>query len=169
MSNSPKTKNCPYLGLVATIPSCAYSRPFLAIFGSFLGHILEVEGNKGLFVTRKSRCTCSVVTVCLLLAVFSGFWGRFGPKKADLGHKMSNFGRAPPDVAPGVPKICIWHPCQNARLKACKKPRNITCTHCPCATPALCTCKNAYTSCRPCHHPFPLQLCMLCCIFVKCI
>ena len=101
------------IGIVATNPrygqflvfrlfdtSSAYSRPCLAIFGPSLGHILEVEGNKGLFVTRKSRRTCSVVTVCLLLAVFSGFWGRFGPKRADLGHKMSNFGRAPPDLAP---------------------------------------------------------------------
>ena len=28
------------------------------------------------------------------------FLGRFGPKKGDLGHKTSSFGRAPPDLAP---------------------------------------------------------------------
>ena len=32
--------------------------------------------------------------------VRTGFRGRFGPKKAVLGHKMRSFGRAPPDVAP---------------------------------------------------------------------
>ena len=31
--------------------------PFLAIFGPFLGRIVELEGNKGLFVMRKSRRT----------------------------------------------------------------------------------------------------------------
>ena len=98
VATNPRYGQFLVLGLFDT--SSAYSGPFLAIFGPSLGHILEVEGNKGLFVTRKSRRTCSVVTVCLLLAIFSGFWGRFGAKRADLGHKMSNFGRAPPDLAP---------------------------------------------------------------------
>ena len=29
-----------------------------------------------------------------------GFWGRFGPKKGVLRHKMRSFGRAPPELAP---------------------------------------------------------------------
>ena len=72
----------------------------LAIFGPFLGHIVELEGKKGLLVTGQSWRTSSVATVCLRLAVMTGFRGRFGPKKAVLGHKMRTFGRAPPDLAP---------------------------------------------------------------------
>ena len=59
---------------------------------------MELEGNKGLLVTGQSRRTWSVATVSLPLAILSGFRGRFGPKKAVLGHKMSRFGRAPPDL-----------------------------------------------------------------------
>ena len=36
---------------------CVQSGPFSAIFGPFLGHIVELEGNKGLFVTGQSRST----------------------------------------------------------------------------------------------------------------
>ena len=61
---------------------------------------MELEGKKGLLFTRQSRRTCSVGTVCLRLAVMTGFLGRFGPKKAVLGHKMRSFGRAPPDLVP---------------------------------------------------------------------
>ena len=61
---------------------------------------MELEGVNGLFVTRKSRRTWSVATVSLRLAVVNVFQGRFGPKKAVLGHKMHSFGRAPPDLAP---------------------------------------------------------------------
>ena len=32
-------------------------RPFLAIFGPFLGHIVDLEGNKRLFVKGQSRRT----------------------------------------------------------------------------------------------------------------
>ena len=71
-----------------------------AIFGPFLGHIVELEGKKGLFFTVQSRRTWSVGTVCFRLAVSTGFLGRFVPKKAVLGHKMCKFGRAPPDLAP---------------------------------------------------------------------
>ena len=78
----------------------AQSGPFLVIFGPFLRHIVELEGNKGLFVTRKSRRTRSVGTVSLRLAVLNGFQGRFGQKKAVFGQKMRNFGRAPADLAP---------------------------------------------------------------------
>ena len=41
-----------------------------------------------------------VAVVSLRLAVMTGFWGRFWPQKAVLGHKMRSFGRAPPDLAP---------------------------------------------------------------------
>ena len=75
-------------------------RPFLAIFGPFLRHIVELEGMKGLLVTGQLRRTCSVRTVCLRLAVLTGFRGRFGPKMAVLGHKLRSFGRPHPDLAP---------------------------------------------------------------------
>ena len=42
-------------GLVDT--SCANSAAFLAMPWPLIGHIVEIEGNKGLFVTRKSRRT----------------------------------------------------------------------------------------------------------------
>ena len=38
---------------------------FLAILGPFLGHIVEIEGNKVLFVMGQSRCTCNVATISL--------------------------------------------------------------------------------------------------------
>ena len=73
---------------------------FWRLFGPFFGHIVELGGNKELLVTVKSSRTWSVATVCLRLAVLTRFGGRFGPKKAVLGHKMRSFGRAPPDPAP---------------------------------------------------------------------
>ena len=59
-----------------------------------------VRGQQGLFVGGQSRRTWSVATVSLPLAVWSGFWGLLGPKKAVLGHKMRSFGGGPPDLAP---------------------------------------------------------------------
>ena len=73
---------------------------FWRLFGPFLGHIVELGGNKELLVTVKSSRTWSVASVCLHLAVWTGFRGGFGPKKAVLGHKMRRFGRAPPELAP---------------------------------------------------------------------
>ena len=61
---------------------------------------MELKGTIGLFDTMKSSRTWSVATVSLRLAVLTRFGGRFGPKKAVLGHKMRSFGRAPPDLAP---------------------------------------------------------------------
>ena len=69
-------------------------------FGPFLRHIVELEGKKGLLGTGQLRRTGSVRTICLCLAVLSGFGGYFGPKEAVLGHKMRSFGRVPPDLAP---------------------------------------------------------------------
>ena len=46
---------------------------------------MELEGKKGLLVTVQSRRTCSVATVCLRLAVLSGFRGRFWAKKGCFG------------------------------------------------------------------------------------
>ena len=46
---------------------------FLALFGPFLGHIVELEGTKGPLVTRKSSRTCSVAAVCLRLAVLNPY------------------------------------------------------------------------------------------------
>ena len=79
---------------------CAYFGAFWRLFGRFLGHIVEFKGTRGLFDTVNSSRTCSVATGSLRFAVLSGFWGRFGPKKAVLGHKMRSFGRAPPNLEP---------------------------------------------------------------------
>ena len=72
----------------------------MALFGPLLGHIVQLDGKKGLLVTGRSRRTWCVGTVCLRLAVLTGFRGRFGPKKAGFGHKLRFFVRAPPDLAP---------------------------------------------------------------------
>ena len=86
------------LGVVDT--KCAQFGPFLVIFGPCLGHIVDLEGNQGCFVTRESRRTCMVGTVFLRLSVLTKFRRRFGPKKDVLGHKMCCFARAFPDLAP---------------------------------------------------------------------
>ena len=56
---------------------CADFGAFWRLFGPFLGHIVELGGNKELLVTVKSSRTCSVATVCLRLAVLTGFRGGF--------------------------------------------------------------------------------------------
>ena len=61
---------------------------------------MELKGTRGLFDTARSSRRCNVGAVSLRLAVMTGFWGRFGLKKAVLGHNMRSFGRAPPDLAP---------------------------------------------------------------------
>ena len=79
---------------------CADFGAFWRPFGPFLRHIVELKGTRRLSDTVKSSRTWNVATVSLRLAVLTGFWGRFGPKKAVLGHKMRSFGRAPPNLAP---------------------------------------------------------------------
>ena len=37
------------------------------------------------------------------LPILTEFQGRFGPKKAVLGHKMRSFGMSPPNLAPPAP------------------------------------------------------------------
>ena len=93
----------PFLVLGLFYINCAQSGPFLAILGPFLGHTVELEGKKGLFVTGQSRHKWSVATVSLRLAVLTRFRGRFRPKKAILGHKMRSFGRASPDFGATAP------------------------------------------------------------------
>ena len=57
-------------------------------FGPFPGHIMELEGRKGLVDTGKSSRTWSVPTVSLRLAVLNVFQGFFGPKMAVFGPKL---------------------------------------------------------------------------------
>ena len=73
---------------------------FWRLFGSFLGHIVDLKGNRMLFDTVKSSRTCSVATASLRLAVWPGFGVYFGRKMAVFGPKLRRFGRAPPNVAP---------------------------------------------------------------------
>ena len=79
---------------------CAVFGAFRRLFGPFLGHVVDLRGNKELLVTVKSSRTWNVAAVYLRLAVMTGFRGRFGPKKGVLGHKMRSFGRATPDLGP---------------------------------------------------------------------
>ena len=64
---------------------CAYFGAFWRLYGLFLGHIVELEGKKGLLVTGQLRCTCQLATLPLRLAVLTRLRGRFGPKKAVFG------------------------------------------------------------------------------------
>ena len=64
---------------------------FLAIFGPFLGDMVELQGNKGRFLTRQSRRTCIVRTISLCLLLLTWFWGRFGPKKGSFGAQNAQF------------------------------------------------------------------------------
>ena len=57
----------PFLVLGIFDTNCAHSGPFLAILGPFLEHTVELEGNKGLFVTGRSSRTRSV-------AIFPFVW-----------------------------------------------------------------------------------------------
>ena len=79
---SPRYGPFSVLGLVDT--NCSHFGPFLPIFGPFLGHIVELEGSKGLLVARQSRHTWSVATVSLCLSILIGYEGRFVPKNAVL-------------------------------------------------------------------------------------
>ena len=55
---------------------CADFGAFWRLFGPFLGHNVELGGNKELLVTVKSSHTWSVPSVCLHLAVSTGFRGK---------------------------------------------------------------------------------------------
>ena len=79
---------------------CGQFRSFLAFFGTFLGHIVQLKGKKGLLVTGQSGRKWNVGTVSLRLAVLSGLGG-FRPKRAVFGHKMRSIRRAPPKLATG--------------------------------------------------------------------
>ena len=73
--------------LTRTMHIQAIFSPFWAV----LGHIVELEDNKGLFVTRKSRRTWCVATVSLRLAVLTRFQGRLRPKKSCFGAQNVQF------------------------------------------------------------------------------
>ena len=93
---------------------CADFGAFWRLFGTFLGHIVELKGTRGLLDTAKSSRTWPVATISLRLGVLPGFWGNFGRKMAVSGPKLRRFGRAPPDLAPppraatGAFKTWIW-------------------------------------------------------------
>ena len=74
---------------------CADYGAFWCLFGSFLEHIVELKGTRGLFDTVKSSLTCGVATVSLRLRVSPGLGGYFGRKMAVFGPKLRRFGRAP--------------------------------------------------------------------------
>ena len=89
---------------------CADFGAFGRLFGPFLGHIVELGGNKELLVMVKSSRTWSVASVCLDLAVSTGFRGGFGPKKAVWGSKCADLGGHLPTwrPRPGPPPVSFW-------------------------------------------------------------
>ena len=81
-----------------------------AVFGPFLGHIMQLEGRKGLLVTGQSRRTWTIAAICLRLAVLTGFWGRFGPKRLFWGTNCTVLGGHLPSwrPRPGAPPVSFW-------------------------------------------------------------
>ena len=79
---------------------CADFGAFWRLFGTFLGHIVELKGSTGLCDRVKPSRTWDVATVSLRLGVLPGFGGYFGRKKPIFGPRLGRFGRAPPDLAP---------------------------------------------------------------------
>ena len=74
---------------------CGYRQPMCTkfgvsggLFGPFPGHMVELEGRKGLVHAGKSSRIRSVPRLSLCLAVLNGFQGCFGPKMAVFGPKL---------------------------------------------------------------------------------
>ena len=72
-------------------PICTNFGASRGLFGPFPGHMVELEGRKGLVDTVKSSRTWSVPTLSLCLAVLNGFYGCFGLKMAVFGPKLQLF------------------------------------------------------------------------------
>ena len=63
---------------------CTNSAAFTGLLGAVCGHIVELEGPKGLFGTGKSGCLCRVATISLYLAVFNSSRAVSGKKRLIL-------------------------------------------------------------------------------------
>ena len=90
----------PFLVLGQLDTNCTYFGSFLAIFGPFLGHIVELEGNKRALCHKKLKAHVEFMHPFPSFVHFEWVSRLFWPKKAVLGHKIRSFGRAPPDLAP---------------------------------------------------------------------
>ena len=80
------------------------------LFGPFPGHMVELEGRKGLVDTRKSSRTWSVPTLSLCLPVLNVFPGCFGPKMAVFGPKLQflKVRSATCDTRSWPPPLSFW-------------------------------------------------------------
>ena len=89
---------------------CADFGAFWRLFGLFLGHIVELEGNRGLFVTGQLRRTCRLANVSLRLAVLTGFRGLLEKKRLFPGTKCAVLGGHLPTwrPRPGAPPVSFW-------------------------------------------------------------
>ena len=100
----------PFLVLGRFDTNWAHAGPFLDIFGPFLGHIMDLEGNKGLFVTRKSRRIWCVATVSLRWSGFNGLRAVLGEKRLFWGTNCAVLGGHLPTwrPRPGAPPVIFW-------------------------------------------------------------
>ena len=85
--------------------------PFLAIFGPFLGHLVELEGKKELMSCHgaiKAHVECSHRFYAL--GRFEWILGPFWATKGCFGAQNAQFWEAPPDLAPPprVPPMSFW-------------------------------------------------------------
>ena len=92
------------LGLFDT--NSAHSSRFLAIFGPFLGYIVELEGKKGLLCTGQLRHTWGVASWPFGV----GLGAVFGQKKLLWGRKCAFLGGHLPTwrPRPGAPPVRFW-------------------------------------------------------------
>ena len=81
---------------------CTDSGALGGLFEVFLGHIVDLEGTKGLFDTRKSSRSCTIATVSLCLAVLKEF-------SAVLGQKLLFWAK----------RGCFWLKKPRSALGAC--------------------------------------------------
>ena len=86
----------PFLVLGLFDTNNAHLSHFWRLFGPFLGHIVELEGKKGLLGMGQSRRTWSVATVSLRLADLNGFSGPFSGKKGCFCAQNAQFWQSTP-------------------------------------------------------------------------
>ena len=87
---------------------CQHLELLGGLFGPIPGHIIELEGRKGLVDTGKSSHMWSIPTVSLRLAVLNVFRGFFGPKVQFLKRRSATCeSRSWPPLLSFLLKLCV--------------------------------------------------------------
>ena len=100
---SPVAQDTARAGFRGAGAHCADFGAFWRLFGPFLGHIVELKGNRGLLDTAKSSRTWSVATVSLCLTDSPGFGRYFGRKMAAFWPKTAQIWEGTPQLGTSAP------------------------------------------------------------------